>query len=98
MITPVETWRNNKKLSTLINRKGKIISFTKVTTAPEGFESQVPYTVAIIQLVDGSKIPLQIVDTEVALKTGQKVVTVIRRGGRVSEDQIIEYIIKARPI
>ena len=73
--------------------------WTKVFVAPAGFEHEAPYFVAIVQFEDGSRMPLQIVDYEGDdLKPNQKIVTVVRRLGKVKLDEVIEYGIKAKPI
>ncbi len=42
--------------------KGKIFSFTEITAPPAGFEDQVPYVLAIIELEEGARLTGQIVD------------------------------------
>jgi len=42
--------------------KGKVVTYTIIHVAPESFEEQVPYPVAIIQLEEGPCITGQIVD------------------------------------
>jgi len=42
--------------------KGKVYSFTEVSSPPEGFEDQVPYILAVIELEEGAKLTGQIVD------------------------------------
>lgn len=99
MSSPVTIWRSHKKLSTYLNRVGRLIVWTKIFVAPSGFEHQVPYLVGIIQFDDGTKMPLQIVDCEEKdLKPNQKVITVIRKIGKVAPSEVIEYGIKAKPL
>jgi len=42
--------------------KGKVITYTIIHVAPEAFEEQVPYPIAIIELEEGPRITAQIVD------------------------------------
>ncbi len=73
--------------------------WTKVFIAPAGFEHEAPYPVAIVQFKDGARMPLQLVEYEEKhLKPNQKIVTVVRKLGKVKLDEVIEYGIKAKPI
>jgi len=98
MSSPVEIWRNHKKLKSYLNKVGKVIVWTKIFVAPGGFEHQVPYLVGIIQFEDGVRMPLQIVDCEEAdLKPNKQVITVIRKIGKAKSEEVIEYGIKVKP-
>lgn len=105
MSSAVEVWRKHKNLNKYLNRKGKVLTWTKIYVAPEGFEHQVPYFVGIIELNPSTgaqgrreKLPLQIVDcSDEQIKTGMEVLTVIRRGEKVNAEEVIEYSIKAKP-
>jgi uncharacterized protein len=99
MTSPVKIWRNQKKIIALIGKKGKVISWTFIRIPPAGFESQAPYPTAIVKLEDGKMIIAQMVDyTQADLKTGQKVVTVIRRIMQTEGADVIPYGIKIRPV
>jgi uncharacterized OB-fold protein len=99
MTSPVKIWRNQKKLSKLIGKNGKIVSWTLIRIPPSGFENQAPYPVALIKLDDGDMIMAQVVDySEKDLKFGQKVVTIIRRTMQAEGSDIIPYGIKVRPL
>ncbi len=96
---PVAIWREHKNLKNYLNRRGKVIVWTKVFTAPLGFENQVPYIVGIIEFADKTRLPLQLVDCdEKDLKPNLKVTTVIRRIGKTKPEEVIEYGVKAKPI
>lgn len=98
MSTPSQIWRSHKKLQTYLNRTGRLIVWTKIHVAPTGFEHQVPYLVGIVDFTT-HKMPLQIVDCEEKdLKVNQKVVTVIRKIGKVKAEDVIEYGVKVKPI
>lgn len=99
MSSPSEVWRNHKKLNKYLNKRGKLLVWTKVSVAPQGFEDFVPYFSGIVEFEDGEKMPVQIVDCkEEELKKNPKVITVIRRGKKVKMDEVIEYAIKVRPL
>lgn len=99
MTSPVKIWRNQKKITSLIGREGKVISWTLVRVPPAGFEDQAPYPVALVRLKDGKAITVQVVDCVVKdLKFGQRVVTLVRRTVRAENGDIIPYGIKVRPI
>lgn len=44
--------------------KGKIVTYTIVYVAPEHFETQAPYPIAIIELEEGPRVTAQIVDCD----------------------------------
>ena len=97
MNSPVQIWRNHKNLNSYLNKVGKLIVWTKIHVAPVGFEHQVPYLVGIVDFGD-KKMPLQIVDCEEKdLKENLKVITVIRKIGKVKSEDIIEYGLKVKP-
>lgn len=99
MFSPVKIWRNQKKIKKLLGRTGKIISFTKIYVPPSGFESQAPYIVAIAKLEEGKNYTAQLVDYEEKhLKTGQKIITILRRTRNPGEEGVIPYGIKFKPI
>lgn len=99
MSSPVQIWRNHKSLHNYLNKTGKLLVWTKILVAPQGFEHQVPYFVGIVQFQDGEKMPVQIVDChEKDLKPNLKVKVVIRKIGKVKSEDVIEYGIKVKPI
>lgn len=72
--------------------------WTKVLVPPQGFEDYVPYFSGIVEFKGGERMPLQIVDCkEEDLRENMLVVTVIRRGQKVQTDEVIEYVVKAKP-
>ena len=74
--------------------EGKVVSWTVIRAAPEGFEDQVPYAVAMIQLDDGGMIAGQIVDTIGGIEMGKKVRVVFRRMCADGSDGLIHYGLK----
>lgn len=99
MSSPVTVWRHHKNIKNYLGKTGKIIVWTKVFIAPAGFEHEAPYPVAIVEFSKNDKMPLQLVEYEEKhLKPGQKIITVVRKLGKVGLDEVIEYGIKAKPI
>lgn len=98
MSSPVTVWRHHKNIKNYLGQTGKIIVWTKIYIAPAGFEHEAPYPVAIIEFKDGKRMPLQLVEYEEKhLKPNQKIITVVRKLGKVKLDEVIEYGIKAKP-
>ncbi|MBI2019682.1 OB-fold domain-containing protein [Candidatus Daviesbacteria bacterium] len=99
MSSPVTVWRHHKNIKNYLNKKGKVLVWTRVFVAPAGYEQDAPYFVAMVQFEDGTKMPLQVVDFEgTELKRNQKIITVVRRLSKVKLDEVIEYGIKAKPV
>lgn len=72
--------------------KGKVYSFTEVTAAPEGFEDQVPYILAMIELDEGARLTAQIVDANKDdVKIGSKVEQVFRVIQRNDPEGLVHY-------
>lgn len=99
MLSPVKIWRNQKKIASLIGKKGSIVSWTIVRVPPADFASLAPYPVVFMACDDKSNMIVQLVDwEETHLAVGQRVETVIRRVTPASDDGVIPYGIKAIPI
>jgi len=99
MLSPVKIWRNQKKIRSLLNKNGEILSFTKVYVPPAGFEAQAPYVVAVAKLDDKTRIIAQLVEWEDQdLKIGKKVHTILRRTKDPGIEGIIPYGIKLKPL
>lgn len=79
--------------------KGEIYSYTTLHDAPAGFEEQVPYTVALVKLVEGPMVTAQLTDLgEQAVEIGMPVEMVtrkIRQDG--NKEGILVYGYKFRP-
>ena len=77
--------------------KGKVYSYTQIDVPPEGFEEQVPYMFAIIELEEGPRIAAQIVDADSAsVKIGSKVESVFRVVQKDDPEGLIHYGFKFR--
>jgi uncharacterized OB-fold protein len=81
-----------------LSGNGKIVSFTQIHAAPEVFESQTPYCVAIIDLVEGARVTGQVVDCNYSdLKQGMEVEAVFRKFYKSGEKGIVHYGTKFIP-
>lgn len=79
-------------------RRGKLISFTTIRSAPEEYKEFEPYSVGLIELEDGTKIIAQLTDVDAdELKVGMEVEAVFRKIMEYGERGIILYGIKFRP-
>jgi uncharacterized OB-fold protein len=80
-----------------LNGRGKIVTFAITHVAPNGFEDQVPYAIAIIELEDGPRLTAQITDCDPEqVKIGGEVEMIFRRIGQEGSDGPIYYGYKAR--
>lgn len=81
-----------------LSSKGKLVTFTIIRTAPDGFEDLAPYAVGIIELKDGIKILAQITDCDPEkLKTGDKLEAKFRRMNEDGKTGMIYYAYKFVP-
>ena len=81
-----------------LSGKGKLVTYTIIRKAPDGFEDLVPYAVGIIELDDGIKISAQITDCNPEeLKTGDRVVAKFRRINEDGKTGMIYYAYKFVP-
>lgn len=77
--------------------KGKIYSFTEIRSPSTGFEDQVPYVLAIIELDDGPRLTAQLVDCTLEdVQIGQRVESVFRIIQRDDPEGLIHYGFKFR--
>jgi uncharacterized OB-fold protein len=78
--------------------KGEVYSYTTIYNSPEGFEEQVPYTVALIKLEEGPMVTAQLADTaQDEVKIGIPVEMVTRKLSEQGEEGLILYGYKFRP-
>ncbi|MEM0493388.1 MAG: Zn-ribbon domain-containing OB-fold protein [Candidatus Thermoplasmatota archaeon] len=63
-----------------LSGRGEVVTYSVVHVAPENFEEQVPYVIAIIKLEEGPQITAQIVDCDAnEVHIGMKVEHTFRR-------------------
>ncbi len=99
MISPVNVWRKQKDIRSVLGKKGSVVSWTKVVVAGTDFKLFAPYFVALVELEDGKKIFGQMVDTsDEKIAMGKKVLVTLRKVRQPSNEGIIAYGIKFKPL
>lgn len=89
--------RIGKLESHQLNGEGTIVSFTHVKVPQEGFEDEVPYTLAIAELEEGPRITGQIIEADPdEIEIGSKVETTFRHIGEEGKKGMIHYGYKFR--
>lgn len=80
--------------------KGEIYSFTVMHDAPAGFESTIPYTVALVKLAEGPMVTAQLTDLgEQAIQIGMPVEMVTRKIRSDGDEKgMLVYGYKFRPL
>jgi uncharacterized OB-fold protein len=82
-----------------LSGKGIVETYTIICEAPEKFEGQTPYSIAIIKLIEGPKITAQIVDCNLDdVKIGMKVKSTFRKIQDDGYVGAIYYGYKFKPI
>ena len=95
MISPVKIWRRQKEIRKLIGKKGRVVAWTKIFTPGSDFKKYAPYQVVLVELKNKKKIYGQLVDYEDSdLKTGKKVISVLRKVRSSTDDGVIAYGVK----
>lgn len=90
--------RRAKSLRLAIGKIGVVEAFTIIHTAPTGFDRYAPYPVAIAKF-GNKKLIAQVTDfKDNSLSIGSKVKCVLRRSRREGEKDVIEYVIKFKPL
>ena len=91
--------RKGKLVPKNMPREGKIISFTEVFVGPEGFDTETPYFLALIELANKVKVLTQLVDSEKEdVKFGAKVEKVFRKISDNDPEGAIAYGYKFRVV
>lgn len=79
--------------------KGEVYSFTTVYDAPEGYEEQAPYTVALVKLEEGLLVTAQLTDVDNGqVSIGTPVEMVTRKLRQDGERGMLVYGYKFRPL
>lgn len=76
---------------------GTVYSYTLVLNAPEGYQDQAPYTVALVKLDEGPMVLAQMTDLDGEPEIGMPVEMVTRKLRTDGEAGIIVYGYKFRP-
>jgi len=99
MISPVKIWRRQKWTRKIIGKSGKIVTWTKIFGAGVNFKKYTPYPVVLVEFENGQKAFGQLVDFEEKnLKIGQEVISILRKVRDTSDENVIAYGLKFKPI
>jgi uncharacterized OB-fold protein len=86
--------------------RGEVFSYTVVYKAPEGYEDQIPYVLALVQLEEGPRVTVQLTDLEFEwvegikqykVEIGMPVEMVTRKLKTEGDQGILVYGYKFRP-
>jgi uncharacterized protein len=77
---------------------GTVYSYTIVQEAPEGYEEQAPYILALIKLDEGQIVTAQLTDVDGAVAIGDRVEMVTRKLTTEGKKGTIVYGYKFRPM
>lgn len=99
MISPIKIWRRQKEIRKILGRKGKIVVWTKIYTPGSDFKKYAPYPVVLVELESKEKIYGQLVDyRDSDLKTGREVVSILRKVRSSTDEGVIAYGVKFKPL
>jgi uncharacterized OB-fold protein len=77
---------------------GEVYSYSTVYSAPEGYDENLPYTVALVKLEEGPLVTAQLADVEPQeISIGMPVEMVTRKLRQEGEQGVIVYGYKFRP-
>lgn len=82
-----------------LSERGKVLTYTVIRSAPEGYEKMIPYAVGLIELEDGIRILSQVVDCDPQeITIGMPVELTFRKVKEGGQEGIIEYGYKFKPV
>ncbi len=77
---------------------GEVYSYTTLQQAPEGFENQAPYVLALVKLDEGPMVTAQLTDLDGPVAIGDRVEMVTRKLTTEGSRGVIVYGYKFRQI
>ena len=96
LICPKSGSRQFEKIN--LSGKGKLVTYTIIRVAPEGFEDLIPYAVGIVELEEGIQVMGQITDCDPEkLQIGEPLVAKFRRMNEEGKTGMIMYSYKFVP-
>ena len=99
MISPVKIWRRQKEIRKILGKKGKVLVWTKIYTPGSDFKKYAPYPVVLVKLKNKEKIYGQLVDYKNAdLKVGSEVISILRKVRSSTNEGVIAYGVKFKPL
>jgi hypothetical protein len=78
--------------------QGEVYSYTVVQDAPEGYEGQAPYMLALVRLDEGPMVTAQITDVDGPVAIGDRVEMVTRKLTSEGKRGVIVYGYKFRKV
>ena len=91
--------RKGKIESYQFSGRGRVFSFTEIHAAPAGFEDQIPYVMAILELAEGARCTGEIVDVlGKDVKIGDEVEMVFRKIQSNDPEGLIHYGFKFKKV
>lgn len=86
---------SNESKPVLFEESAKLVTWSIVHSAPEGFERFVPYIIGILEFKNGQRITAQIVDVSIEdLKKGDILHPTFRKVSEDGHDGVINYGLK----
>lgn len=90
-ITPASLWRDTDSRY-LQRQEAKLITWSTIHVAPEGYEQFVPYIVAIVEFENESRLCVQLTDVvENDLSYGMTLRPVLRKMRKSAPEDVIVY-------
>jgi uncharacterized OB-fold protein len=93
MTSPVVEWRKSKKGFAFLDKKGKIVSFTRVVNPPQGFGKEA-FWVGVIEFPGGKKQTGQLILNGKRAAVGSRVKGVLRRSKETGKEEVVSYTVK----
>jgi uncharacterized protein len=92
--------KGEAKIPFAFSGKGEVYSYTTIYEAPSGYDSNAPYTVALVKLNEGPMVTAQLTDVDAAqVQIGMPVEMVTRKMRDDGDERgMIVYGYKFRPI
>ncbi len=88
-----------QSLPQALSGRGEVYSFSTMYNAPQGYEEQKPYTIALVRLDEGPMVTAQLTDVDAAdVRIGMRVEMVTRKLREEGDEGQIIYGYKFRPL
>lgn len=72
-------------------REGEVVSYTEVRTAPPAFETEAPYTVAIVELASGGRLTGRVDASYDTVEIGDPVTLTVREPTEAMRNAALSY-------
>ncbi len=99
MISPVTVWRRQNDLRSLIGKNGRVITWTRIMVPVGQFKKIAPYAFVLVEMEDNTRMSGMLVDSQgIEPSIGMEVITVLRKVRDVSQEDVIPYGVKFKPL